>query len=119
MNDCLEFHIDDESWRDVSGIVRLEDYELVLEFRTNTLGFFKSKVQELRLPLSEVALAELQYRLLYSYLKLQLRSLRYLNDFPGLKGASLRLKVKGIKSRNAVRAFVSELNYLRAIAPSL
>lgn len=115
MTDCLEFYIDEESWRDTAGVIRLEGPDIVFEFRTKTLGFFQSNVQEVYLPLSEVASVDMQYRLLHSFLRLQLRSLRSIKEFPGLRGATIRLKVKGFGSRDRVRTFVSELNYQRAL----
>lgn len=115
MTDCLEFHIEDESWRDTAGIVRLEGSDVIFEFRTKTLGLFQSSVQEVYLPLSDIAAVDMQYRLLHSFLRLQLRSLRAIEAFPGLKGATIRLKIKGWNSRDRVRTFVSELNYQRAL----
>ncbi len=116
MTDCLEFHIDEESWRDTAGIVRLEGADVVFEFRTKTLGLFQSSIQEVYLPLSDIAAVDMQYRVLHSILRLQLRSLRSIQAFPGLKGATIRLKVKGLGSRDRVRTFISELNYQRALS---
>jgi hypothetical protein len=115
--DSLEFvmtELDQWGMRQVHGLARLDPTELVLEFRTHLLGLFRTGLKEVRIPLSDIVEAAIDYRVLYSIIRIRTRSLKSLQEIPGLKGASLKLRIEGIQSRRIARAFVAELDYQRA-----
>jgi hypothetical protein len=117
--DSLEFDIPeaDQWWgREVHGLARIEPEYLLLEFRTTHLmGLLRTGVREIRIPWREITETAFDYRLLYSTVRCRLRSLKPLSDIPGVKGATLSLRVRGWSSRRSTRAFVAELEYQRAL----
>ncbi len=116
--DSVEVVLTGINWwgtREAEGLVRLEQDHLVLEVQTRVLGLIQTGVKEVIIPLAEIAEVSYDYRVLHSLIRLRVRSLKAVADLPGQTGASLKLKVKGWNSRQQARAFVAEVDYLRAL----
>ena len=117
--DSLEVVLTGINWwgtREANGVVRLEPDQLILEVQTRVLGLIQTGLKEVTIPLSEIAAISFEYRLVHSLITLRVRSLKALVDLPGNQSASLKLKVKGWKSRQSARAFVAEVDYYRALS---
>jgi len=80
---------------DLEGVVRLEDRDLCLEFRTTMFsGHLKSKPKEVRLPLDELEEAVFRHWLCIGMLKLRARRLEVFSQVPGNEGSELRLRCR-------------------------
>ncbi len=116
--DSLEVVLTGINWwgaREANGVVRLEPDQVILEVQTRVLGLIQTGLKEVTIPLAEIAAISFEYRLVHSLITLRVRSLKTLVDLPGNNSASLKLKVKGWKSRQIARAFVAEVDYHRAL----
>ncbi|WP_169980059.1 hypothetical protein [Tautonia rosea] len=82
------------SFHELKGLVRLEDDELVLEYRVNYWGCYsKAKVHEVRIPREVVSAVGLREGWFNDQLTIQTASLRAWGDFNGAPDGRARLQV--------------------------
>jgi len=93
---------------DTSGIIRLEDDKLIIEYQTidALLGLVKSAVKTLEIPLGKLALVRVDQKLWSADLVLQGKTMGVLSTVPGASGGMLRVKLNR-QSVNAAKMLIS------------
>lgn len=104
-----------EGFAEVEGLARLEDDGLVLEFQTKDgiVGLIKSKVNEVRIPLEEIAGVEFQKKMFKASVLLRVRSMSLMSAIPGSRQGEVKLRIPR-KHRDAAEELVSELELQRS-----
>lgn len=95
---------------EASGLVKLRDKMLVLEYRTSGMDMVKSEVFIITIPLHEVRSVEYKNRFFNVKMVIGVNSLAVLEDMPGGEGDALTLRVPW-KERERASDFAA---YLRA-----
>jgi transposase-like protein len=93
---------------DTSGIIRLDDGKLIVEYQTidAILGLVKSSVKTLEIPLSKLSSVRIEQKLWSADLVLQGKTMGVLNSVPGSSRGQLRVKLNR-QSVNAAKMLVS------------
>ena len=93
------------------GLIRFKYPNLILEFSTrdDVIGFFKSDVKEVTLPLASVAEIELKSNAFRTKLVLRANTLKSLEGMPGSKQGMAELRVKR-KHKDAAASLVSSVS---------
>lgn len=100
--------LDSLGMTDTSGIIRLDDGKLIVEYQTidAILGLVKSSVKTLEIPLSKLSSVRIEQKLWSADLVLQGKTMGVLNSVPGSSRGQLRVKLNR-QSVNAAKALVS------------
>jgi len=96
----------------MSGLLRLENDKLVLEFQTKDNlvgGFFKSEPKEVHIPLRRLAEATFKKNWFAASLRLRAYSLMDLKGVPNAEDGAVKFKIKR-NNRNDAANFASMLN---------
>jgi hypothetical protein len=82
---------------ETKGMARVEDDALILEHQTvdTALGYFKSRVHETVIPMSDLASARLERKLWHNKLILRSHRMTLLQDVPGESGGTVTLTFSG------------------------
>jgi hypothetical protein len=96
---------------DLVGIVRLEEHELCLEFRTEhpLSKFFQSNAREIHIPLADLEEVGFKTRFCIGFLTLRARRMTAFNPVPGNHGGELRLRCRR-EHWDTARELASRLN---------
>jgi len=96
---------------ETSGMLRLEDGKLVLEYQTidALLGLLKSAVKTVEIPLANLSSARVEQKLWSADLVLQGKSMGVLSSVPGASRGQLRVKLNR-QSVSAAKAFISQIS---------
>jgi len=80
---------------ETSGMIRLEDDKLILEYQTidALLGLIKSEVKTLEIPLANLSSGRIEQKLWSADLILQGKTMRVLSSVPGASRGQLRVKL--------------------------
>lgn len=103
---------------ETSGMIRLEDGKLILEYQTYDaiLGLVKSAVKNLEIPLDKLTAVRVEQKLWSADLVLQGKSMSVLSSMPGASRGQLRVKLNR-QSVNAAKALI-QLSLMRESARS-
>ncbi|WP_161602346.1 hypothetical protein [Tautonia marina] len=105
------------SFHELKGLIRLEDDEVVLEYRVNYWGCYsKAKVHEVRIPREVVSAVGLREGWFSDQLTIQTASLRAWGDFNGAPDGRARLQVSR-GDRDAARELVAILAPEKMVEP--
>lgn len=94
-----------EGFAEVSGLAKVSDFGLILEFEGIHLGKPKSSVKEVQIPIAEIDSVGLKASWLKTEMIVKTRSLKTLNDVPGSGQAGVTLRVARKEKEAARRAF--------------
>ncbi len=94
---------------EVSGVVREDSKGVVIEYQTKLLGFIKSGIRILKIPFEEIQSVTYTSNIFQTKLRLQLKSLRSMGNFPVPKQGDLDLTIAR-KYRHLVRSFAYGLD---------
>lgn len=94
-------------FKEASGLMKLQDQGIELEFEVATLGLFKSGVQDVHIPYAD--LREIEYKKGWISDKIILEgiSMRVFENVPGTEVATCQLKVKK-KNRSDAQNLISK-----------
>ncbi|RUL88244.1 hypothetical protein [Tautonia sociabilis] len=105
------------SFHEIKGLLRLEDEDLVLEYRIVQWGCLpKARVREARLPREVITAMTLRKGWFRDVLAIQTSSLRSWEEFPGAVDGRARLIV-GKEDRETARELVALLSPEKAVSP--
>lgn len=109
----VRLHDPDALATESDGLIRLTDEGLTLQYETKDafFGLYKSGVQELILPLTEIAFVEFKRGPFRTELAVQVNDLRHLDGVPGAKSGRLRLRF-GRQHRGDAEALAVSLEEL-------
>lgn len=95
---------------EVKGLLTLRDQELIFEFQTQdtVLGLLKSSVQEKRIPLAELQMAQFKRRFTRGRLRLRALKMTTLADLPGSDQGEVTLII-GRKDRDRAEQLASDI----------
>ncbi len=93
---------------ETSGIIRLEDGKLIVEYQTidAIMGLVKSAVKTQEIPLDKLISVRIDQKLWSADLVLQGKTMAALSDLPGVSRGQLRVKLNR-QSVNAAKALIS------------
>jgi transposase-like protein len=97
---------------DTSGMLRLEDGKLIVEYQTidAILGLVKSAVKTLEIPLDKLTSVRIEQKLWSADLVLQGKTMSVLNSVPGASRGQLRVKLNR-QSVNAAKALIRDIGH--------
>jgi hypothetical protein len=94
-----------EGFAEVSGLAKVSEFGLILEFEGIQLGKPKSSVKEVQIPLAEIESVSLKASWLKTEMVVKTRSLNTLNGVPGSGQGEVTLRVPRKEKEAARRAF--------------
>lgn len=97
---------------ETSGMMRLEDGKLIVEYQTidAILGLVKSAVKTLEIPLDKLTSVRIEQKLWSADLVLQGKTMGVLNTVPGASRGQLRVKLNR-QSVNAAKALIRDIGH--------
>lgn len=111
----VPFEISDIShgFQEAKGLFKVKEESVELEFEVmdSILGFFKSGVQTIQIPLSELDSIAFEKKWFGSKIVLEAFSMKTFEDIPGTEQATCKLKVKR-KHREEAQKVVSKARLL-------
>jgi len=88
---------------EATGLARLSDKGIVLEYQVSLLGLFKFPIREVSVSFEDITAVALQKRFLRTTLSLHTRSLRTLASLPGSRTGQVRLRIAKRDREQAAR----------------
>lgn len=93
----------------VSGVVRDADDELVIEYQSKILGLIPTDIKTIRIPYQEIDEVFFSSSIFKTRLRIILKTLRSIGNFPTPKQGELQLKIAR-KNRQQAKALASSVN---------
>lgn len=93
----------------VSGVVREGTDSLVVEYQSKLLGLIKSDIKVIQIPFREITNVAFSSNIFQAKLRIQLKTLRNIGDFPAQKQGDLELVIARA-NREEARRFASSVN---------
>ena len=94
---------------EVTGVIREDPDAIIIEYQSKLLGLVKSSIKSIQIPFREVEEVRYSSNLFQARLRILLKTLRNMGDFPAPKQGELVFKVSR-KNREHARRFASSAN---------
>lgn len=99
----------DSGLSQISGVLREGPNELIIEYQSSLLGLIRSEIKVVRLPYQDIEDVSSSSNIFQTKIRIQLKTLRNIGDFPAPKQGELVLSIKG-KNRQQARSFALGVN---------
>ena len=99
----------DSGLSQISGVLREGPNELIIEYQSKLLGLIRSEIKVVRIPYQDIEDVSSSSNLFQTQIRILLKTLRNIGDFPAPKQGELVLAVDR-KNRQQARSFALGVN---------